>query len=207
MGTCAHFFRILAVSRTTVRIAVSQWRSISISQARKPHWCRISVTKGWARHLHCAGGVFLIVAFAMVSSQSAQGAGFRPSAETGAPAYVINLESALRPLDPSSGPEMPDFEGFPLYTTQFEKDGETWHRLRLGFFASESAARQALERLRAHYPQAWVATVSPGKFEASALAAIREAAPASEVELPESGVGQPPWYVERTPGSVGGGAP
>ncbi len=81
------------------------------------------------------------------------------------PSYTINLESTPRPAAPSSVPDLPGFEHYRLYTTQFEKDGQTWHRLRMGFFASEGDARHVLEALRAEYPQAWVAKVSPGEAE------------------------------------------
>ncbi len=96
-------------------------------------------------------------------------------------AYIINLESSLQPVSPSSVVELPGFEHYRLYTTQFEKDGKTWHRLRLGFFASERDARQALEALRSLYPRAWVAKVSPGEAKVSAQVAIRETAPLHEV--------------------------
>ncbi len=115
------------------------------------------------------------------SGESAVHGPIEASAAGGAVDYVINLESTPRPADLSSVPELPGSEHYRLYTTQFEKDGQTWHRLRLGFFASERDARQALEAVRALYPQAWIAKVSPGEAEVAAQAAIREAASPREV--------------------------
>jgi excisionase family DNA binding protein len=100
------------------------------------------------------------------------------SAAGGVADYVINLQSTLRPADPSSVPELPGLEHYRLYTTPFEKDGETWHALRLGFFASERHARQALQALRSLYPRARVTKASPGEAEIAAQAA-------SPPEVPE----------------------
>jgi excisionase family DNA binding protein len=60
--------------------------------------------------------------------------------------------------------------------------------LRLGFFESERDARQVLETLRAEYPQAWVATASPGEastFEVPAdpeVLTLKEAAAFLQVD-------------------------
>ncbi len=68
----------------------------------------------------------------------------------------------------------PEIEIHRLYVTRFEKDGEIWHRLRLGFFQSVTAARQALEGLRSAYPDAWVTRIPPEEALASAATAIYE---------------------------------
>lgn len=74
--------------------------------------------------------------------------------------YAINLLSSIRTI---KEPVLPDFDGrenYLLYTTTFEKDGNLWHRLRLGFFPTEKAAREVLSNLIARFPQAWVTIVS-----------------------------------------------
>ncbi|MFQ6022390.1 MAG: SPOR domain-containing protein [Acidiferrobacterales bacterium] len=70
--------------------------------------------------------------------------------------YVINLESSLESdlTPPKALPE--DLEKYRLYTTSFNKVGKTWHRLRLGFFATEREAQQVRQRVETLYPRAWV---------------------------------------------------
>ena len=47
-----------------------------------------------------------------------------------------------------------------VYVVPFEKDGQTWQRLRLGFWESEQAARAARARVVDRYPDAWVSRVT-----------------------------------------------
>ncbi len=70
--------------------------------------------------------------------------------------YVLNLESSQKKflLDRLARPAA--LKGYALYTTLFTKDGEAWHRLRLGFFPSFSAAKKMAEKIRNEYPQAWI---------------------------------------------------
>ncbi len=95
--------------------------------------------------------------------------------------YAINLLSSVEPFDAGRFRLPAGLSALRLYTTTFKKDGRVWHRLRLGFFASEAAARKALGRLRRDYPRAWVTRVSRAERIASAETAVREpsAAPAA----------------------------
>lgn len=102
------------------------------------------------------------------------------SADTG-PRYAINLQSTLEPVDAASVPPLPGFENLRLYATQIEKDGKVWHRLRLGFFDSESSARLALESLRGRYPRAWVTKVAPPAREGFARTSRGAALPSVAV--------------------------
>jgi hypothetical protein len=52
-----------------------------------------------------------------------------------------------------------------IYSSTVEIDGKTWHRLRLGFFASEADAADALSGLDHAFPDAWIAQVSPRERE------------------------------------------
>ncbi len=47
-----------------------------------------------------------------------------------------------------------------IYTTQFDKDGKTWNRLRLGFFSTRQDAETVLEKLLPYFPGAWATPVS-----------------------------------------------
>ena len=98
------------------------------------------------------------------------------------PLFAINLESTLQPTDSSAVVKHPGFERHRLYVTRFEKDGQTWHRLRLGFFQSEKSARQALAELRSVFPDAWVTRIPPEEVLASAGSAIHE--PPSDTDSP-----------------------
>lgn len=63
-------------------------------------------------------------------------------------------------------------EGRRLYRTPFEVGGQPWERLRLGFFPSLAAARDAIGRLQPHFPGAWIEEAGLAEQEASAHQAI-----------------------------------
>jgi len=62
-----------------------------------------------------------------------------------------------------------------LYRSTVERDGETWERLRLGFFPSRESAEAVLRELGGSHPDAWVARVDPdeqaGSLEAAGVLA------------------------------------
>ena len=70
--------------------------------------------------------------------------------------YAINLISTRESL--------PDLEDVPkefvqshtAYITRFEKDGASWHRLRLGFFSNRQQAKTTATELHQYFPNAWV---------------------------------------------------
>lgn len=47
-----------------------------------------------------------------------------------------------------------------LYETEFERESQQWHRLRLGFFETREEAEAARARMAASFPDAWVVKVS-----------------------------------------------
>jgi len=102
--------------------------------------------------------------------------------------YAINLASSVQMFSVESLPGLEEFTSYRLYTTQFEKDGKTWHRLRLGFFSSNAAAAAIMNRLQAHYPQAWVVKASSAERLQSAAAELvatrRSPAPAGAAAIP-----------------------
>lgn len=85
--------------------------------------------------------------------------GLEAAPSTGFP-YVINLASSIQPFSPASLPQLDEFKRHRLYTTLYDKKGKTWHRLRLGFFETGAGATVVMNRLKGHYPQAWVAKAS-----------------------------------------------
>jgi hypothetical protein len=108
--------------------------------------------------------------------------------------YVVNLASSIRPFSPESLPKLEQFMSYRLYTTLFEKDGKTWHRLRLGFFKSNAAATAVMNNLVSNYPHAWVAKAAVNERMQSGktmlvgtrhLAATAAAAETNTMERPE----------------------
>ncbi len=74
--------------------------------------------------------------------------------------FVLNLKSSTQPIDlgvESAG--LAQHSGV-VYVADINVDGQEWHRLRLGFFATEAAADAALVMLRPRVPDAWVTRVS-----------------------------------------------
>jgi len=83
--------------------------------------------------------------------------------------YVINLASSVTPFEVYDLPEPEIFMGLPdvggiqayrVYTTTFVKNGKTWHRLRFGFFRKVKQADIVREKLKAYYPDSWIAKAS-----------------------------------------------
>ncbi len=74
--------------------------------------------------------------------------------------FALSLHSDLAPIDlPEMAAELPG--GKFLYLSETELDGETWFRLRLGFFSSEGSAEAAMENWLSDYPSAWIVAVGP----------------------------------------------
>lgn len=72
--------------------------------------------------------------------------------------YAVNLHSDLAPIERPSVLKIPSTESV-VYTSEANLDGDTWYRLRLGFFATESEAEMARDRLIDSYPRAWIVRV------------------------------------------------
>ncbi len=75
--------------------------------------------------------------------------------------YVVQLRATLQseaspPLPPL---DLPD--GYRLIRTTFEKDGQVWERVRVGFFPTLAKARAMRSRLEPRFPGAWISRV-PG---------------------------------------------
>ena len=143
----------------------------------------------------------------------------RSAAITVALPYVINLESAVERIRLDQLPALLGLENHLIYNTDQHLQGRIWHRLRLGFFASRADAEEALKKLSAHYPQAWIVKISeserinaqqqglvPGTLTSSPSKSGPEAAaaamPARDTELVEA-MGMPTWVMDKeTVGAV-----
>jgi len=78
------------------------------------------------------------------------------SASTGSSLFVINLCASIAPVA-EAGRNLPGLENYRLYQVARVEDGRTRHRLRLGFFTSESHAEGVLTVVRQQYPTAFMA--------------------------------------------------
>jgi hypothetical protein len=85
----------------------------------------------------------------------APGAGSVP----GTSLFVINLCTSIAPVN-ATGKSIPGLESHKLYQVARSEDGRTRHRLRLGFFASQEDADQALAMVRDSYPTAFTTSLS-----------------------------------------------
>ncbi len=74
--------------------------------------------------------------------------------------YAVNLASTLAPISLDKVAKPAAFASHLLYVTSHEREGKTWHRLRLGFFASRAEAELIANASRSKYPQAWVTRVA-----------------------------------------------
>ena len=99
--------------------------------------------------------------------------------ETRQPArdYVLNLQSKRGELDADLLADLPQIPGTSLYVSDIELDGQVWHRLRLGFFPSEEAARQALAQLGDQFPKAWIGRAASVEIEQARARPIDPDAP------------------------------
>jgi hypothetical protein len=87
-------------------------------------------------------------------------------------AYAINLASSRRNFTVDDLPNRDILLPYRVYTISFVTDGETWNRLRTGFFDSRDSANAVRHRLIADYPGAWVTAVSESEKIGASKTAI-----------------------------------
>lgn len=80
--------------------------------------------------------------------------GFEPGTPAVAGPFVVNLCASAAPIDLKPG-SMPGLERYRLYQVRRVEDNRPRYRLRLGFFASESASEVVLAAVREFYPAAF----------------------------------------------------
>jgi hypothetical protein len=90
--------------------------------------------------------------------------------------YVINLQVTYKPVDPVTLPPLTLPQGAVLYTTLAQRREQSWHYLRVGFFADREGASRWLSRLASNYPAAKVVKVTRHERENSAITVIAPAA-------------------------------
>jgi tetratricopeptide (TPR) repeat protein len=82
--------------------------------------------------------------------------------------YVVNLQSTRAPPDSALLESIAVPSERRLYVSSTDIDRAEWHRVRLGFFATEAEARAALEPLLATFPRAWVGRAEPEEVQSAA---------------------------------------
>jgi hypothetical protein len=101
--------------------------------------------------------------------------------------YVVNLQSTREPADAALLDSIAIAMERRLYVSGSEIDGVAWHRVRLGFFATEAEARLALEPLLSRFPRAWIGRAEPEEMRTAAESAgERNVVVASTAAEPES---------------------
>jgi hypothetical protein len=86
--------------------------------------------------------------------------------------FLLNLQSAREPIDPAVVAGIAVGAGQHLYVSTTQIGGVTWYRLRLGYFASETEARTALDALAGRFPRAWIGRAEPAEAQAAAALAV-----------------------------------
>ena len=125
--------------------------------------------------------------------------------------YIVNLVSQREPFAPAVLESLAAASGATPYVSEAAVDGQTWYRLRIGFYRTEQDARAALAPLVAQFPRAWVGRAEAAEIElassssagahaadqagppqrpAAAATAVATAAPAATAALSPSEVAE-----------------
>jgi len=88
--------------------------------------------------------------------------------------YILNLQSTREPADPGVIGSIAIAAERQLYVSEAEVNGETWYRLRLGFFAAEGEAREALAQLKDQFPRAWIGRAEPEEVQLASSAEFEQ---------------------------------
>ena len=75
--------------------------------------------------------------------------------------FILNLISTREPVSQTVIDSITASDDNRLYVSETSLNGQTWYRLRLGFFASEEEADAALGPLREAFPRAWIGRADP----------------------------------------------
>ncbi len=83
------------------------------------------------------------------------------------PNWVLNVLSTRDPEKARNIHELLAQSPYRIYTYKVETQGNTWYRVRVGFFQSFSEAKKASEFLMKQFrmPEAWIVTAGPLELE------------------------------------------
>jgi tetratricopeptide (TPR) repeat protein len=91
--------------------------------------------------------------------------------------YAINLEASQQPFDEAAIQAATRETGNPAYVSESKLGDQTWYRLRIGPFDTESSARKVLLGVRGAYPKAWLAIGDDEKLSADDTVGVTPVAP------------------------------
>lgn len=74
--------------------------------------------------------------------------------------YVVNLLSAPTAIGDISPAQKKALDGLIVYETVFERDSQSWHRLRVGFLSTREEANALVTKLAPLFPDGWAIKVS-----------------------------------------------
>jgi SPOR domain len=87
--------------------------------------------------------------------------------KNGPPAgYAINLAVSQEPFDEAAVRAATQATGSPAYVSEYKLGDQTWYRLRIGPFDTDSGARKVLLAVHKDYPKAWLAIGDDEKLNA-----------------------------------------
>ncbi len=115
--------------------------------------------------------------------------------KNGPPAtYAINLAVSQQPFDDEAVRVATRVTGDPAYVSEYKLGDQTWYRLRIGPFDTDSGARKVLLAARSDYPKAWLAIGDDEKLNAEDSAGATPATPT----LPTAATRMTPQDIETT---------
>lgn len=79
--------------------------------------------------------------------------------------YIVNAISRPGPLGDLTSEQEQAVSGKVAYDSPVEREGEEWHRLRIGFFETKKQADEAAKQLGEIFPAAWAMMITPQERE------------------------------------------
>jgi tetratricopeptide (TPR) repeat protein len=111
--------------------------------------------------------------------------------------FVVQLEESRQPIKAAGAPIPADLRKYRLYVTQARVKNKTSYQLKLGFFDKEQEVYAARKQLKAAFPDAKVARITPNERKDSVRTALSTSAilPLIAAPVPKAS----PGAVARTP--------
>jgi hypothetical protein len=114
--------------------------------------------------------------------------------------YVVTLQSSRQQPTQQDVADLDVLRRYRVYVAEAVVSGNTWYRLRLGFFANKDEAERVLAQVKHDYPDAWIDKAGSAERQASdntALNQVTERAPPKPVTAAAPVPGARPLSEER----------
>jgi hypothetical protein len=86
--------------------------------------------------------------------------------------YIVNLASQQEPFASPLLESLAALTAVKPYVSEATVDGQTWYRLRIGFFGTEQEARAALAPLLPQFPRAWVGRAEAAEIQLASSSSL-----------------------------------